>query len=162
WFLDKSRASYDAATTLQVRFGAPGDIPVVGDWLGTQQARIGVFRPSTGQWFLSKTNENYTPSNTIQIDNFGSAGDIPVVGKWLGGTVDSLGVFRPSAGRWFLAKVMGSYDPSTTIQIDFGAAGDVPEVGNWGGSSIIADSRSFVGVFRPATGQWFLDQVMGN
>jgi hypothetical protein len=165
WFLDAVEGSYTPATTEQIdNFGAPGDIAVKGDWLGDGQVRIGVFRPSSGQWFLSKTDTSYTPANTIQIDNFGTVGDIPVAGHFvLGDSRDFIGVFRPSTGEWFLDQVENSYNPATTKQINnFGTVGDVPVVGNWGGSSIITDSRSYVGVFRPSTGQWFLDEVEGS
>jgi len=33
------------------------DFPVVGDWSGTGEVRIGVFRPSTGEWFLDKNGK---------------------------------------------------------------------------------------------------------
>jgi hypothetical protein len=55
---------------------------VVDDWMGDGITRVGVFRPGTHQWFLSQTNSNYTPTNTIQIDNFGSLGDQPTAGVW--------------------------------------------------------------------------------
>jgi hypothetical protein len=39
-------------------FGSNGDIPVVGHWLGGKDL-IGVWRPSTGTFFLSKTNTSF-------------------------------------------------------------------------------------------------------
>ncbi|MCB1247449.1 MAG: hypothetical protein KDB69_09290, partial [Acidimicrobiia bacterium] len=33
-------------------FGAVGDIPLMGDWNCDGDETVGVFRPSTGQWFL--------------------------------------------------------------------------------------------------------------
>jgi hypothetical protein len=161
WYLDGVQSSYNPATTLPVSFGSPGDMAVTGDWLGTGQKYIGVFRPSTGTWFLSTTNTSYALANTIQI-SFGSSGDIPVIGRW--GTnpnVDHVGLFRPSTGQWFLDQVQSNYNAATTIQINFGTNGDMPVVGNWG-KSTIGDARTYVGVFRPSTGQWFLDEVEGN
>jgi hypothetical protein len=164
WYLDEAHASYNPATTVQIdNFGGSSDIAVTGDWLGNHQTYVGVFRPSTGTWYLSTTNTNYSPANTIQIGNFGMAGDIPVVGRWgQNPNVDYIGVFRPSTHQWFLDEIQGNYNPATTIEIDnFGTAGDTPVVGNWGNSTI-SDGRSYVGVFRPGTGQWFLDEVEGN
>jgi hypothetical protein len=165
WYLDEVQGNYNPGTTLQINnFGSNGDIAVTGDWLGVGQKYIGVFRSSTGTWYLSTTNTDYTPANTIQIGNFGGPGDIPVVGHWgINSKADYVGVFRPSTHQWFLDEVQGNYDPTTTIEIDnFGNAGDQPVVGNWGGSSIITDKRSYVGVFRPSTHQWYLDEVEGN
>src|SRR5262249_2678527 len=106
WFLDQQNVNYSAATTNQIdNFGQPGDIAVVGDWLGDGRQEVGVFRASSHQWFLSKTNTNYTVANTIQIDNFGQDGDVPVVGRWGNNpNLDYIGVFRPSTGQWFLNK----------------------------------------------------------
>jgi hypothetical protein len=142
---------------------------VSGDWLGNGQSYVGVFRPSTGTWYLSTTNTDYSTSNTIVIGNFGMVGDIPVVGRWgQKPNIDYVGVFRPSTGQWFLDTIQGSYGTgANTIEIDnFGKAGDQPVVGNWGNSTI-TDSRSYVGVFRPpttpgGTGTWYLDEVEGN
>jgi hypothetical protein len=165
WFLDEVQGSYDASTTLQINnFGTTGDIAVSGDWLGTGLSYVGVFRPSTGAWYLSTTNTSYTLANTIQINDFGISGDIPMIGRWgQNPNIDYIGVFRPSTHQWFLDEVLGSYNRTTTIEIDnFGNPGDQPVVGNWGGSTIINDSRSYIGVFRPSTHQWFLDEVQGN
>ncbi|HEX2229509.1 MAG TPA: hypothetical protein VHM64_20425 [Candidatus Binatia bacterium] len=72
------------------RFGQNGDIPVAGDWDGSGKTKIGIFRPSSGQWFLDKNGNGQLDSCGIDIciNGFGKPGDKPVVGKWLG---DSLG-----------------------------------------------------------------------
>jgi hypothetical protein len=41
-------------------------------------------------------------------------------------------------------------------QVQFGAAGDIPEIGHW-----LADSIDRIGVFRPSTGTWYLDEFGG-
>ena len=65
-------------------FGRAGDLPVAGDWDGTGKARVGVFRPSTGEWFLDKNGNGRIDGCTadICVAAFGKAGDRPVVGKW--------------------------------------------------------------------------------
>ena len=64
-------------------FGRTGDLPVVGDWKGTGKLKIGVFRPSTGQWFLDLNGNGKLDSCTIDAClTFGHAGDLPVVGNW--------------------------------------------------------------------------------
>ncbi|MBY0525661.1 MAG: PQQ-dependent sugar dehydrogenase [Gemmataceae bacterium] len=168
WFLDTevrtagtNDTSFDPATTIQVNFGAAGDVPVVGEWLGDGITRIGVFR--SGTWFLDKdttrvvgTPGTYAATTTIQI-SYGSAGDAPVVGKWLGDGFDRVGVFR--RGTWFLDEDPGriaangptAYSAATTSQVSYGAAGDVPVVGAW-----LGDAFEHIGVFR--NGTWFLDK----
>ena len=65
-------------------FGLPTDLPIVGDWDGTGKVRIGVYRPSTGQWFLDLNDDGKLDSCTTDACRgpFGQAGDLPVVGKW--------------------------------------------------------------------------------
>jgi hypothetical protein len=107
---------------------------------------VGVFRPSTGQFFLSNENAGGTPDITL---SFGQSGDQPVAGDWNGDGIDDVGVFRPSTGRFLLRQpeivVVAGFPIkiSTTITINFGLAGDVPLVGDWNGDGI-----DTVGVFR--------------
>jgi hypothetical protein len=65
----------------------PGDVPVVGDWKGTGQTCIGVFRwghtwvldaSCNGQWDGSGSY----PGADIQFDFGGVVGDVPVAGRW--------------------------------------------------------------------------------
>jgi len=65
-------------------FGRLGDRPVVGDWDGTGVIRIGVFRPSTGQWFQDVNGNGQLDDCSVDtcIGSFGQTGDRPVVGNW--------------------------------------------------------------------------------
>jgi hypothetical protein len=65
-------------------FGHMHDLPVAGDWDGTGKAMIGVFRPSTGEWFLDKNGNGQLDGCGVDtcISSFGRSGDLPVVGKW--------------------------------------------------------------------------------
>jgi hypothetical protein len=65
-------------------FGLPDDLPVVGDWDGTQNTRIGIFRPSTGAWFLDLNGNGEWDGCAVDacIESFGQPGDLPVTGRW--------------------------------------------------------------------------------
>ncbi|MBY0523712.1 MAG: hypothetical protein K2R98_09940, partial [Gemmataceae bacterium] len=167
WFLNTedfvpgTSSSYNSATTIQVSYGANGDVPVVGSWDGDGQTHIGVFR--SGTWFLdfedrlAGTSTSFNTATTAQVA-YGAAGDTPVVGKWVGGTFDHIGVFRGSSGTWFLdtedrlPNTTTSFNAATSFQIQFGSNGDIPVPGDW-----LADGVDRVGVFRPSNGNWFLD-----
>jgi hypothetical protein len=87
WFLDRNgnRKWNKCKKDLCVAsFGAPGDIPVAGDWNGTAKTKIGVFRPSTGEWFLDLDGNGVWdgPNIDLYISGYGQEGDIPVVGRW--------------------------------------------------------------------------------
>ena len=54
FFLRNSNDSGPA--NLAFGFGAAGDIPIKGDWNNDGVDTIGVYRPTTGEFFLRNTN----------------------------------------------------------------------------------------------------------
>ncbi len=125
-------------------YGVSGDIPTVlntGDGLAT----IGVFRPSTGAWYISG------PTGSIAaVQHWGMAGDIPVPAHYNGsGAPSVLAIYRPSTGAWW---VLGS---PTLI---YGGPDDIPVPGHYG-SPAATDHADGVGIFRPSTGTWYLRNV---
>lgn len=113
-----------------------GDLPVAGDWAGRGRTDLGLFRPSTGEWFLN-TNSNRTWNGCkrdLCIGSFGMSGDIPVTGDWNGTGTTKIGVFRPSTGEWFLDfNGNGRWDgPGNDLYVSgYGQSGDLPVVGKW-------------------------------
>jgi probable HAF family extracellular repeat protein len=95
---------------------------------------IGVFRPSTGYWFLDNSGERQW-SGCIADDcfYFGMNGDLPAAGDWTGDGIAKIGVFRPATGKWYVdlngngqwegCGVDGCYT--------FGTNGDMPVAGPW-------------------------------
>jgi len=76
--------------------GDASDLPVAGDWDGDGVDTIGVYRGTTGVYFLSDSNTAPTVSYTLV---FGNPGDTPFAGKWTAGaTHDGVGVYRNSNG----------------------------------------------------------------
>jgi len=83
WILHTSVSAFWTPSDLVLQFGANGDVPVVGNWGNFTPARkrVGVFRPSTGQWILDTSgNGSWTPTDLVF--QFGANGDLPVVGFW--------------------------------------------------------------------------------
>ncbi len=89
---------------------------------GTPITKIGVFRPSTGKWYLASSS-----GSTFKSFSYGVSTDIPVVGDWNGDGIEEVGVFRPSTGKWYLASSSGT----TNKSFDYGKNGDTPVVGVW-------------------------------
>jgi hypothetical protein len=138
-------------------YGAPGDLPVVGDWTGEGKTKIGVFRPALGEWHLDIDGdgdfEGCDADACVRV--FGAPGDLPVTGDWNGDGKTKIGVFRPALGEWLLDLDGDGQDEGKSCAgecIAFGAAGDLPVVGDWDGNGV-----DKIGVFRPSTGEWFLD-----
>ena len=78
--------------------GQRGDVPVAGDWTGSGRDSIGVFRPSTGRWYLLREPRTSRRASAYLSFAFGQHGDIPVVGRWSSSSgVVELGVVRPAA-----------------------------------------------------------------
>jgi hypothetical protein len=59
---------------IRLVFGGGGDIPVPRDYDGDGRSDIGIFRPSTGEWFIS-----YMAGGGIRLV-FGGQGDVPIAG----------------------------------------------------------------------------------
>jgi hypothetical protein len=161
WHLDlNSNKAVDGCTTDACHgpFGESSDIAVAGKWNKRGNHRIGVFRPSNGYWYLDKNaNGDFDRCNTdacVKLRIY-QTGDLPVVGDWNGAGSSQIGLFRPSTGQWFIDRNGNrSWDGCRRDQcIDaFGTAGDLPVSGDWDGTG-----ESKVGIWRPTTGQWFLD-----
>jgi hypothetical protein len=160
WHLDvnDNRAIDGCAVDVCVGpFGEAQDIAIAGRWRRGNHG-IGVFRPSTGYWYLDSDAggqlEACRTDGCAFLDNY-MIGDAPVVGDWDGDGISRLGLFRGSTGEWFLDQNGNrSWDGCRHDRCieNFGRAGDVPVTGDWAGAG-----RSHIGVWRPSTGEWFLD-----
>lgn len=146
WYL---RASNTPGTEnyFAVFGGDPSDLPVVGDWNGDAADGLGVYRSSTGFFFLSDSITTPAVDYTVL---FGNPGDTPFAGRWLYTmTHDGLGVYRNSNGIYHLKidLTMGVGDFSGV----YGDPGDQIFTGDFQGSDL-----NSIGVYRSGTGHWFL------
>lgn len=154
----------------------PGDIPVAGDWSGSGVSKIGIYRPSTGSWFLDWNGNGVYDGPVVdrQYQYGGLAGDVPITGDWTGTGTTKLGIFR--AGFLFLLNMTGtgSFSSSDSVFAFGGLTGcnpplpgfynveptgscDIPVAGDWNKNGI-----TNVGVVRAAPGTsqpflWILD-----
>jgi hypothetical protein len=117
------------------QWGAPGDIPVQGNYDLDATTEIAIFRPSNGLWYISG----------ISTTQWGASGDIPVPHDYSGDGVTDIAVWRPSDGIWYVNGV-GDYQ--------WGQAGDYPVPGDYNG-----DGADEVAVWRPAEGAWYISGV---
>ena len=133
---------------ITVAFGAPGDLPIAGDWDGDGTTTIGLYRPSTSTFFLRNSNTAGFPDVIVSFGD-GSGGDLPIAGDWDGDGDTTIGVYRPSTSTFFLRNTNTLGFPD--LSIAFGASGDLPLVGDWDG-----DGDTTIGLFRPANNSFFL------
>jgi hypothetical protein len=156
WDLDVWHdAGYDgtAWTLTATMFGQTGDLPIVGDWTNSGTTKIGIFRPSTGTWYLDTNGNGRIDAGDRQF-TFGQAGDIPIVGDWDGTGTVKAGLVRQGK---FILDLSGHMSGIATGKQDitsiFGIPTDIPVVGDWVGS--VQPGVTKIGVFR--NGTWYLD-----
>jgi Matrixin len=129
-----------------VPYGAPGDIPLTGDWDGNGTATIGLYRPATSTFYLRNNNTSGFPDISI---TYGASGDMPIVGDWDGNRTWTVGVYRPSTSAFHLRN-SNSGGPAN-VSVIYGAVGDLPVVGDWDG-----DGTTTIGVYRPGISAFYL------
>ena len=161
WLLDlDGNGAYDGCSVdnCVAAFGQQGDLPAPGAWSNNETTLLGFFRSSTAAWHLDLNGNEIVDACGVDScgSTYGQPGDLPVVGDWNGKGVTRVGVFRPSTATWYLD--MNGDGALDTCKIDgctksFGQAGDLPVVGDWRGRG-----KTRIGVYRPSTGQWFLDR----
>jgi hypothetical protein len=111
------------------------------DFDGDLKTDFGVYRPSTGVWYILNSI-----NSSFNVAQFGLDGDIPVTKDFDGDLKADIAVFRPQTGTWYFLR---SSD-GTFGGVQFGAEGDIPAAGDYDG-----DGKADFTVFRPSTGVWY-------
>jgi hypothetical protein len=155
---------------IQFYFGAPGDLPVVGDWDGDGVTTVGVFRPAntpynsatSGMWILTNSPTGATVDYQFW---YGGPDDLPIAGDWDGNGTTTVGVFRPvgaafnstTSAMWILTN--DALGRNALPPFYYGGSQDQPVVGDWDGNR-----TTTVGVYRSphtqfndqSSSQWLL------
>ena len=115
------------------------------DFDGDAKADLSVYRPRTGEWFVSRSGG----AGALQVVwGAPTLGDVPVAGDYDGdGRAGHRGV--PAGRRRPGTSATSSTGARRSDQ--WGRRGDVPVPGDYDG-----DGRTDVAVFRPSTGTWYV------
>jgi subtilisin-like proprotein convertase family protein len=125
------------------------------DYDGDGRIDIAVYRPETGEWFISQSGS----SGATAHHQFGASArsgldDIAVPADYDGDGLADVAVYRRSTGGWWSAHSLSGFIENVT----FGSAshlnlGDVPVPGDYDG-----DGRANQAIYRSTTGEWFVNK----
>jgi PKD repeat protein len=148
WYLDwNGNGAFDAGTDKTYSFGAPGWVPVTGDWNATGFSYIGVTKGQ--QWYLDWNGNGAFDAGTDKTYSFGAPGWTNITGDWNGDGKAKIGVYN--SGAWYLDwNGNGVWDAGTDKVYSFGSPGWTPVVGKWS-----TTGSSYIGVTNGQ--QWYLD-----
>jgi endonuclease/exonuclease/phosphatase family metal-dependent hydrolase len=114
------------------------------DFDGDKKSDLSVYRPNTGEWFVSRSGG----AGILQaVWGAPSLGDLPVAGDYDGDGRQDMAVFRVANSTWY------TRDTSTGAgrSIQWGTSGDVPVAADYDG-----DGRTDTAVYRPGNGTWYV------
>jgi hypothetical protein len=118
----------------------------VADFNGDGKTDFGVYRASTGGWYVALAGGGSTSAF------WGTPGDVWVPGDYNGDRKTDFGIYRPTTSAWYVALAGGGSTSAT-----WGASGDIPVPGDYNG-----DGKTDFGVFRPTTGAWYVALAGGG
>lgn len=90
---------------LQASFGAPGSLPVTGDFDGDGKAQIGIYLE--GLWFLDLNGNGIWDEGDLWVQ-LGQSSDRPVTGDWDGDGKTDVGIFGPA---WIRDELAVRHEP---------------------------------------------------
>ncbi len=117
---------------------APNSLSKLFDFDGDGQSDIGVFRPTDGRWYLSRSAQGFSATA------FGLSNDRIVPADYDGDGKTDIAVFRN--GAWYILYTLGNQVGAR----QFGASGDVPVPADYDG-----DGRADFAVYRASEGAWY-------
>jgi FG-GAP-like repeat len=120
------------------------------DFDGDGKRDLGVFRPSTAEWFI------FSDATGFQHFTFGAPassglGDTPVPADFDGDGKTDLGIYRAATAEWFIFGTATGFQHFTFGAPASSGLGDTPVPADFDG-----DGKTDLGIYRAATGEWFI------
>jgi cytochrome c peroxidase len=146
WYITDAGSSTGFSVSPAFRFTVFGELSVTtrrtrSDFDGDGKTDVSVFRPSAGDWYITKSSDN-----SFTSAHFGNSTDVITPEDFDGDGKTDYAVFRD--GTWYVQRSRDGF-----LAMPFGLAGDKPQAGDYDGDGI-ADFA----VFRPSNGSWYVQR----
>lgn len=147
WYIADLGAMNGFSVSQAARFTVFGEASAISrathvDLDGDHKTDISIFRPSTGQWWYSKSSDN----TSIGLQ-FGSTTDEIVPADYSGDGKTDVAVWRQSTGEWLILRS----EDNSFYAVPFGSIGDITAPADYDN-----DGRADIAMYRPTTGTWFI------
>lgn len=115
------------------------------DFDGDGKTDLSVFRPSEGNWYISRSTSGFAAAN------WGISGDTLVPSDYDGDGKADLAIFRADANEANPDFYVLNSSNGTVRGYSWGVPGDVPVVGDYDG-----DGTADVAIYRPSNNTWYI------
>lgn len=112
------------------------------DFDGDGKTDIGIYRPSTGEWWINRSS-----IGSAYAAQFGISSDKITPLDFTGDGKADIAFWRSSTGFWFVLRS----EDSTFFSFPYGTNGDLPATGDYDN-----DGKGDAAVFRPSNSTWFV------
>ncbi len=112
------------------------------DFDGDSKTDISIFRPTSGQWWIQRSQTAVT-----NVFTFGTSSDKLVPADYTGDGKTDVAFFRPGSGEWFILRS----EDASFYSFPFGTGTDIPAPGDFDN-----DGKIDPAVFRQSNGTWYI------